>query len=106
MRIDDLLLGNALMTIRHVKSVKTPIGRFLKEASSSGLVLDTKNHKQIAMIPLDDDLLDYLLERSPKLIQECKKIRAEMKRGQYTTLEEVKKMFAKELANARAGGHK
>ena len=94
------------MTVRHIKDVKTPIGDFLKEASKGGLLLDTKNHKQIAMIPLDDDLLDYLLERSPKLIQECKKIRAEMKRGKYITHEEVKKMFAKELGNARANGHK
>jgi len=91
------------MTIRHLKNLKTPIGDFLKEASTKGVVLDAKNHKQIAMIPLDDDLIDYLLERSPRLIKECKKIRAEMKRGKYKTHEEVKKMFAKEVSNARAG---
>ena len=94
------------MTIRHIRNLKTPIGNFLKEAATKGVVLDTKKHKQIAMIPLDDDLIDYLLERSPKLIKECQKIRAEMKRGKYTTHEDVKKMFAKELRNARANGDK
>ena len=94
------------MTVRHIKNLKTPIGDLLKEASKNGLLVNTKDHKQIAMIPLDDDLIDYLLERSPKLINECKKIRAEMKRGKYTTHEEVKKMFAKELRNTRANGQK
>ena len=83
------------MTFRYINDLKTAIGDFLKEASRKGIVLDTKNHKQIAMIPLDDDLIDYLLERSPKLIKECKKIRAEMKRGKFRTHEEVKRMFAK-----------
>ena len=88
------------MTFRHIKNLKTPIGKFLKEAASKGVVVETKKHKQIAMIPLDDDLIDYLLERSPKLIKECQKIRAEMK---YKTQEEVKRMFAKELASIRTG---
>jgi len=83
------------MTIRYIKDLKTPIGDFLKEASKNGVLLGTKDHKQIAMIPLDDDLVDYLLERSPKLIKECKRIRAEMKRGKFKTHEEVKRMFAK-----------
>ena len=91
------------MTIRHITNLKTPIGDFLKEAATKGVVLDTKNHKQIAMIPLDDDLIDFLLERSPKLIKECQKIRAEMKRGKYTTHEEVKRMFAKDINSTRAG---
>ena len=94
------------MTFRHIKNLKTPIGDFLKEAATKGVVLETKKHKQIAMIPLDDDLVDYLLERSPKLIKECQKIRSEMKRGKYTTHEEVKRMFAKDLKNARTNGHK
>jgi len=94
------------MTFRYIKDLKTPIGEVLKGAAADGVVLDTKNRKRFAMIPLDDDLIDYLLERNPKFIRECRKIDAEMKRGKYTTHEEVMKMFAKELRHARANGHK
>ena len=68
------------MTFRYINDLKTPIGDVLKGAASDGVVLDTKNHKRFAMIPLDDDLIDYLLERNPKFIRECRKIDAEMKR--------------------------
>ncbi len=94
------------MTFRYINDLKTPIGKVLKGAAADGVLVHTKNRKRFAMIPLDDDLIDYLLERNPRFIRECRKIDAEMKRGKYTTHEEVKKMFAKEIANARADGHK
>ena len=94
------------MTFRYIKDLKTPIGEVLKGAAADGVLVHTKNRKRFAMIPLDDDLIDYLLERNPAFIRECRKIDAEMKRGKYTTLEEVKKMFAKDLRNARPNGHK
>ena len=91
--------------MRWIRDLKTSVGAVLKIAAREGVLIDAgKTH--IEMLPLDDDLLDFLLERSPKLIKECKKIRAEMKRGKYTTHEDVKKMFAKDLKNARANGQK
>ena len=78
----------------------------LKAAATQGVFIEAGKRQQYVMLRLDDDLIDYLLERSPKLIKECQKIRAEMKRGKSTTHEEVKKMFAKELSNARANGQK
>ncbi len=47
--------------------------------------------KGYLLLPLDDDLIDCLLERSPKLIKECRQIRARMAAGQFVRHEEVKK---------------
>jgi hypothetical protein len=94
------------MTFRYIKDLKTPIGEVLKGAAADGVLVDTRNRKRFAMIPLDDDLIDYLLERNPRFIQECRKIDAEMKRGKFKTHAEVKKMFAKDLRNARADSQK
>jgi hypothetical protein len=94
------------MTFRYIKDLKTPIGEILKGAAVDGVLLDTKSRKKFAMIPLDDDLIDYLLERNPKFIRECRRIDAEMRRGKFKTHAQVKKMFAKELASARADGEK
>jgi len=94
------------MTFRYINDLNTPIGKVLKGAAADGVLVHTKNQKRFAMIPLDDDLIDYLLERNPKFIRECRKIDAEMKRGKYTTHEDVKKMFAKDLRNTRTNGRK
>jgi hypothetical protein len=79
------------MTIRHVNNLKTPIGDLLKDAQADGLLVEGKDKKQYAMIPLDDDLIDYLLERNPTFIQECQKIRQRMRAGQFQGHEAVKK---------------
>lgn len=42
-----------------------------------------------AVLPLDDDVIDLLLERSPTLIEECRQIRERMNRGQYLTHEQM-----------------
>jgi threonyl-tRNA synthetase len=81
--------------MRVITDLQRPIGDLLKEAGGDGFLVEAGDRTQYAIIPLDDDLVDYLLERSPKLIKECKRIRAEMKRGKFKTHEEVKRMFAK-----------
>ena len=40
-------------------------------------------------MPLSDDLLDFLLETSPKLIRECQEIRQSMEAGERYRLEDV-----------------
>ena len=46
-------------------------------------------HELAAVLPLDDDLLDYLLERSLSLIAECQRLRQELAAGDFVTHEEV-----------------
>jgi hypothetical protein len=47
-----------------------------------------------ALIPLDDDVLDLLIERSPKFRAHCREIRARMDAGQFRTHEEIKRELA------------
>jgi hypothetical protein len=46
-----------------------------------------------AVNPLDDDLLDYLLERNPALIKQCQRIRRQMKRRAFRSHDEVKRLL-------------
>jgi hypothetical protein len=43
---------------------KTPIGDILMAAGSEGILLKSEDERRYALIPLDDDLIDYLIERS------------------------------------------
>mgnify|MGYP001159158842 CR=1 FL=1 len=79
------------MTTQNVSDPTTPIGDLLRAAGSDGLLLTSDDQTRYALIPLDDDLLDYLIERSPKLVAECQKIRERMQAGHYRTHDEVKR---------------
>ncbi|MCY3020407.1 MAG: hypothetical protein NTW87_15415 [Planctomycetota bacterium] len=53
----------------------------------------TRKDACYAVLPLDDDLLDYLLERNPRFQAECERVFREMKAGRFKTHAEVKKLF-------------
>jgi hypothetical protein len=84
------------MRLRHIRNTKKPIGEILKKVGPEGLLLEVSKTR-FAVIPLDDDLIDNLIERSPKFIEECKKIRKQMKAGKFLTHEEVKKALQMDL---------
>lgn len=84
------------MTVQQVTDLKTPIGEILKAAGPDGVVLKAAGQPGYAVIPLDDELIDYLIERSPKFIQACEAIRRQMQAGQYKIHEEVKKLLGSE----------
>ncbi len=48
------------------------------------------------IIQLDDDLIDCLLERSPKFRIDCETIRKQMRVGKFTTLGDAERLFAGE----------
>jgi hypothetical protein len=81
------------MTIRSVSDPKTPISEILKAVGSDGLLLESEGQARYAVIPLDDDLIDYLVERSPKFIDVCRQIRARMTAGRFHTHEMVKALL-------------
>lgn len=81
------------MTIHRLKDLKTPIGDVLKEAGNGGVLLESAGNHPFALIPLDDDLIDFLIERNPKFIEECRQIRQRMDSGEFRSHEEVKKLF-------------
>ena len=81
------------MTIQQVKDLETPIGEILVAAGAEGLVLETEGLPRYAVMPLDDDLLDYLLERNPRFIEACRRIRDRMHAGKSQTHDEVKRLL-------------
>jgi hypothetical protein len=82
------------MTVQPVTDPKTPIGEILKAAGSDGIVLESQDQGQYAVLPLDDDVLDLLIERSPKLRARCREIRERMDAGQFQTHEQVKRQLS------------
>jgi hypothetical protein len=81
------------MSIQPVSDPKTPIGEILKSAGSEGLVLETEDRERYALLPLDEDVIDLLLERSPKFRADCLEIRQRMDSGQFITHEDVKRQL-------------
>jgi hypothetical protein len=84
------------MTIQHVSDLKTPIGEVIEAAGSEGILLESDERGQYALIPLDDDLIDFLIERSPAFLAACRAIRGRMDVGQSLTHEEVKRQLTPE----------
>jgi hypothetical protein len=70
---------------------KTPIGEILKAAGSEGIVLEYENQAPFAVIPLDDDVIDLLIERNPRFRAICREIRAQMDGGQFQTHQDIRK---------------
>jgi len=81
------------MTIHLLKDLQTPIGDVLKVVGPDGVLLGSNGNPEFALMPLDDDLIDFLIERNPKLIEECRQIRQRMDAGHFRTHDEVKKLL-------------
>ncbi len=84
------------MTVQHVKDLSAPIGQVLEAAARRGVLLETPGRKAYAVMPLDDDLVDYLLERNPRFIRECRAIDRRMRRGEYVTHEQLRRKLPKD----------
>ncbi len=81
------------MSIQSVSDPNTPIGEILESAGSEGLVLETASQERYAVLPLDEDVIDLLIERSPKFRADCLEIRERMDSGQFMTHEEVRRQL-------------
>jgi hypothetical protein len=79
------------MTFKQVDDLQTPIGDVLQAVTRDGLVLESGGKPRFALLPLDDELIDYLVEHSPKFIEVCEGIRERMQAGRFHTHEEVKR---------------
>lgn len=83
------------MTVQSVSDLQMPIGKVLQLAGSDGVLLQPQGQSPFALIPLSDDLIDFLLERNPRLIDDCRQIRQRMAMGATHTQEEVNAMFGR-----------
>jgi hypothetical protein len=84
------------MTIQIVRDPNTPMGEVLEAARATGVVLQTQEQDQFAVLPLDDELLDYLLERSPSFHEDCRLIRQQMRDGKKRSHADVRSLFSDE----------
>jgi hypothetical protein len=78
------------MTIKQVHDPRMTIGEVLRAAGRDGVVLESDGQVRFAVLPLDEQLIDYLVEHNPKFIEDCRGIRERMQRGRFHTHEEVK----------------
>lgn len=79
------------MTVQPISDPSTPIGDVLARAGDDGVLLESEGRGRYALLPLDDDLMDYLIERSPALRLQCREIRKRMDAGRFRTHEAVRR---------------
>jgi hypothetical protein len=84
------------MPVEKVSPTETELTALLGRASEEPLILRSEGGGDFAVLPLDDDVLDLLLERSPRLIEECRHIRERMRRGAYLTHQQMLEALARE----------
>jgi hypothetical protein len=84
------------VTVHPVSNPKTPIGEILRATGTEGILLESDDRGPYALIPLDEDLIDYLIERSPKFRADCREVRRRMDGGQFQTQEDVRTKLAGE----------
>ena len=84
------------MTVQQVTDPRTPIGDVLSAADSGGVLIESNDREAYALLRLNDDLIDHLLEHDPRFIRECEQIRQRMRAGQFRTHEQVKRLLADE----------
>ena len=84
------------MNIRRIEDLDTPIGDLLQAAGGGGVVLESSPETRYALLPLDDDLIDFLLERDPKFIAMCGEIRERMKSGRFESHESLRGSFGEQ----------
>ncbi len=81
------------MTTQPANDPNTPIGEILKAAGSEGVVLESEDQGRYALLPLDDEVIDLLMERSPKFRADCLEIRQRMDSGRSMTHEDVRRQL-------------
>lgn len=77
----------------HITNLKVPLGEVIDAAAGDGALVEAAGIPPYAVIPLDDELLDYLLERNPAFIEECARIRDRMRQGAFQSHDEVKRIL-------------
>ncbi len=84
------------MTVQTVSDPSTPIGQILRTAGPEGVLLESEGQGRYALLPLDDDLLEFLIERSPEFRDRCREICRRMDSGRFQTHDEVRRRLTDE----------
>jgi hypothetical protein len=81
------------MSIHPVSDPTTPIGEILKAAGSEGVLLESEEQGRFALLPLDDEVIDLLIERNSEFHTDCLEIRKRMDAGQFTTHQDARRQL-------------
>jgi hypothetical protein len=84
------------MTTHPIRDPDRPIGEVLKAAGTLGVLLESEGQGRYALLPLDDDVIDLLIKRSPRFRADCQEIRQRMDAGKFQSHEEVKRQLSSE----------
>jgi hypothetical protein len=82
------------MTLYDLDNMPAPIGDVLHNAGSEGVLLGVGGEPSFAELPLDEEVLDLLIERNPRFIEECRQIKERMRLGNRVSHEDVRAMFS------------
>lgn len=85
------------MTVKRIDDLKTSIGKIIREAGKDAVLVKSSRNQEFAVLPVDDEVLDLLLERSPRLMRECAQARKEIREGKFHTLEQVMETFKEDF---------
>jgi hypothetical protein len=77
------------MAVERIDPTDASLAALLDKAREEPLILQGDEGSEFAVLPLDDEVLDLLLERSAKFREECAQIRERMQRGDFLTHEQV-----------------
>jgi hypothetical protein len=77
------------VAIQRIDPTDPSLAALLEKAREEPLILQGEEGEEFAVMPVDDEVLDLLLERSPKFREECAQIRERMDQGVYLTHEQV-----------------
>jgi hypothetical protein len=80
------------MPLTRIEDLEVRLAEILPAVGSRGVLIAGDGSSQYALMPLDDDVLDLLLERDPAFAEHCQSIRAAMQAGQHQTHEAVRKL--------------
>jgi hypothetical protein len=84
------------MPVMKAADTRASMNELIAQARREPLFFETDDKEIFVLLPVDDQLLDLLLERSPWLIEKCRQIRERMTQGEYWTHEQVLEMFREE----------
>jgi hypothetical protein len=77
------------MAIRKITRQNKQVAELLDSARQEPVILQVEGGGEFAVLPLDDDVIDLLIERNPAFIEECRKRQESMEQGDYLTYEEA-----------------
>jgi hypothetical protein len=72
------------------------IGEVLNAVGSEGIVLESEGQVRYALLPLDDDVIDFLIERSPKFRADCQEIRQRKDADKFRSHADVRRQLGAE----------